>query len=100
MCEESNMRRFSAWLTFEFVIAAALFGSAGRLDLPWFWALLTVHAALMASYLALIDPTLLRERMRPGRAARDRGFRAGLSVCILAHLFVAGLDAGQIGRAH
>jgi protein-S-isoprenylcysteine O-methyltransferase Ste14 len=94
------MRRFLAWLTFEIVIAAALFGSAGRLDLPWFWALLTVHAALMAAYLALISPALLRERMRPGpaeAAARDRWCRSGLSACILAHLVVAGLDAGRFG---
>jgi len=91
------MRRFLAWLTFEVVIAATLFGSAGRLDLPWFWGLLTVHATLLAVYLALIDPSLLAERMCPGRAGRDRGFRAGLSVCILAHLVVAGFDAGRFG---
>jgi|SRR5687768_14782385 len=92
------MRRFLAWLTFEVVIAATLFGSAGRLDLPWFWGLLTVHATLMAGYLALIDPSLLNERLHPGRAeTRDRGFRAGLSTCILAHLVVAGLDAGRFG---
>jgi hypothetical protein len=30
----------------------------------------------MAAYLALIDSSLLRERLRPGRRARDRGFRA------------------------
>lgn len=91
------MRRFLAWATFEVVIAAVLFGSAGRLNLPWFWGLLTVHATLLAAYLALVDPSLLAERMRPGRAGRDRGFRAGLSVCILAHLVVAGLDAGRFG---
>ena len=92
------MHRFFAWLAFEVLVAAMLFGSAGRFDLPWFWALLTVHATLMAAYLALIDRSLLRERLRPGQAAaRDRWCRAGLSLCILTHLTVAGVDAGRFG---
>ena len=43
------MRRIAAAvlrvLAFEAVIAGVLFGCAGRLDLPWFWALIAVHSA-------------------------------------------------------
>src|SRR5215211_1678692 len=82
-------------IAFEVVIAAVLFGSAGRLDLPWFWALLAVHAPLMAFGASLPDRSLMRERLRPGPGSRDRGYRLALTAIILAHLVVAGLDAGR-----
>jgi protein-S-isoprenylcysteine O-methyltransferase Ste14 len=84
-------------LAFEAVLAAVLFGSAGRLDLPWFWALLAVHAPLMAVAASLPDRSLMRERLRPGPGSRDCGYRTALTVIILGHLVVAGLDAGRFG---
>jgi protein-S-isoprenylcysteine O-methyltransferase Ste14 len=82
-------------LAFEVVLAAILFGSAGRLDLPWFWALLGVHAPLLAVGASIPDRSLMRERLRPGPGSRDRGYRAALTVIILSQLVVAGLDAGR-----
>ena len=34
-------------LSLDAAVAAFLFISAGRLDLPWFWAVLGLHAAMM-----------------------------------------------------
>src|SRR5688572_29660918 len=80
-------------LAFEVVLGAVLFGSAGRFDLPWFWAQLAVHAPLMAVGASLPDRSLIRERLRPGPGARDRGYRTTMMAIILGHLVVAGLDA-------
>jgi len=82
---------------FETVLAGTLFGAAGRIDQPWFWALLGVHTALMAVGLTIMDPQLLRERMRPGAGGIDRGFRPLLAVLLLIHLLLAALDAGRFG---
>ena len=83
---------------FELVIALVLFGSAGRTDLPWFWALIAVHATgLLAGHLAM-DPGLDRERLNPaagGPAGKEYAFRIGGTVAILTHLAVAGLDVGR-----
>jgi protein-S-isoprenylcysteine O-methyltransferase Ste14 len=84
-------------LLFEAVLAGTLFGTAGRVDLPWFWALLGVHTALMTVALTVMDPELRRERVRPGPGGIDRGFRPQLAALLLIHLVVAALDAGRFG---
>jgi protein-S-isoprenylcysteine O-methyltransferase Ste14 len=91
------MRSLLVVLLFEAVLAGTLFGAAGRVDLPWFWALLGVHTALMAVGLTTMDQGLRRERMRPGPGGIDRGFRPLLAVLLLIHLLVAALDAGRFG---
>jgi protein-S-isoprenylcysteine O-methyltransferase Ste14 len=82
-------------LIVEGVLAATLFASAGRIDLPWFWAVLAVHSALLAAGMSSIDPDLRRERLRPGPGGRDRYLRLIALPFILAHLTVAGLDVGR-----
>jgi protein-S-isoprenylcysteine O-methyltransferase Ste14 len=84
-------------LAFEAVIAAVLFGSAGRLDLPWFWALIAVHTVGMAVGIAGMDPDLVRERLHPsaGPAGKEYLFRLVGTAVILAHLAIAGLDVGR-----
>src|SRR4051794_41479325 len=62
-------------LIVEGVLAATLFASAGRIDLPWFWAVLAVHSALLAVGMSSIDPELRRERLKPGAGGRDRDLR-------------------------
>jgi protein-S-isoprenylcysteine O-methyltransferase Ste14 len=74
-----------------------LFGVAGRVDLPWFWVLIGVHAVMMFAGGWLMDPDLRKERRRPGGKGLDCGFRPVLSALILAHLVVAALDAGRYG---
>ena len=63
-----------AWLgglAFLALFGALLFGCAGRWDLPWFWAYLGVWAVAMAVATPLVDPGLIRERIRPGPGGQD-----------------------------
>lgn len=83
------------FLAMETLLAGVLFGSAGTLDLPWFWSLLTVHAALVLVGLFAIDPDLRRERFRPGPGGTDRLLRWIAMPFLLAHLVIAGLDVGR-----
>jgi protein-S-isoprenylcysteine O-methyltransferase Ste14 len=87
------MAPVAMFLVFEAALVALLFGSAGRWDLPWFWALLGVHAVLFFATLMSMDPDLRRERMRPGPGEQDRHLRLLLILTLLAHLVVIGLDA-------
>ena len=63
------MRLFIRVVILKLSLAAILFISAGRIDLPWFWALIVVHAVLMFFAIRGIDPDLLRERL-PSRSGR------------------------------
>jgi protein-S-isoprenylcysteine O-methyltransferase Ste14 len=89
------MAMFLRVLILEGVLAASLFASAGRIDLPWFWAVLAVHTTLMIVALSSIDPALRRERLKPAPGGRDRYLRLIALPFILAHLIVAGLDVGR-----
>jgi protein-S-isoprenylcysteine O-methyltransferase Ste14 len=74
---------------------AALFASAGRWDVPWFWAYLGVFGASAVIGLMLVDPGLIRERLRPGPGGQD--YAAALIVVPMwvAQHVVAGLDVGR-----
>ena len=91
------MKSLLALLGFETVLGLLLFGTAGRLDLPWFWALLGAHSMMMLVGLNIIDPGLKKERLRPGGPGLDRGFRSVLAFLALVHLVIASLDAGRFG---
>jgi protein-S-isoprenylcysteine O-methyltransferase Ste14 len=93
--KEPFMRFILLVVGFEVVLAMLLFTLAGRVDLPWFWALLAVHAILILSATARMDAGLRSERLRPGGVGVDRGFRPLLAACLLAHLVVAALDGGR-----
>jgi Putative protein-S-isoprenylcysteine methyltransferase len=78
------------------LLAAVLFVSAGRLNLPFFWAYLGINVALMAGLMAGVDPGLMEERWHPA------GERKQLLPLVLVgfplylgHLAIAGLDAGR-----
>src|SRR4051812_32888246 len=82
-------------LIVEGLLAVTLFASAGRIDLPWFWAVLAVHSALLTVGMSSIDPELRRGRLRPGAGGRGRDLRVLGLPFLLAHLIVAGLDVGR-----
>ena len=82
---------------FEVLLATLLFTVAGRVDLPWFWALLGVHAILILTATTRMDAGLRAERLRPAGRGIDRGFRPLLAGCLLVHLVVAALDGGRFG---
>ena len=74
--------------------AVALFASAGTLAIPGFWLYLTILAAIILASLLVLDPGLLRERMRPGgkRAPLALGL---FTIVLFVHWIVAGLDRGR-----
>jgi protein-S-isoprenylcysteine O-methyltransferase Ste14 len=73
-----------------------LFGSAGRWDLPFFWAYIGVNVLLGLVGSVTVDPGLQQERWRP--SARNREFWlmafAGGPLYV-GHFVVAGLDVGR-----
>lgn len=91
------MRMRAALGVFLFVglIAAAMFAAAGRTDLPMFWAYLALLTGIMTLALAIADPDLMRERVKPGPGGKDRYIRVMMMPLLLAHYIVAGLDAGR-----
>ena len=84
-------------LIIESIMATILFASAGRMDIPWFWAVLGLHAAMLLTGIAFMDPGLREERLRPGPGGRSRRIRFLALPFILVHLVVAGLDVGRYG---
>ena len=75
--------------------AVALFGCAGTLAIAGFWLYLAILAAVTVASLAILDPDLIRERMRPGGRRPPLGLRlVGLIPFLL--LIVAGLDRGRL----
>jgi protein-S-isoprenylcysteine O-methyltransferase Ste14 len=74
--------------------AAALFGAAGTVAIPGFWAYLAIFAIAMIVSLAALDPDLLRERMRPGGNRPPLALRV-FSLVLFAHWILAGLDRGR-----
>ena len=49
-------------LAFAALMAAVVFGAAGRMDLPWAWATIGVCGGMMAAMAATIDPGTRRGR--------------------------------------
>jgi protein-S-isoprenylcysteine O-methyltransferase Ste14 len=77
------------------VVAAVLFGAAGRLDVPAFWlyaGLWWLNAAALYTVLAQRQPDLVAERFSPPED-RDRASRALSVLLFLVHLAVAGWEA-------
>ena len=82
-------------LVFVIVLAATLFGAAGRIDIIEFWVYIAIIATVSALSLTILDTDLMQERMRPG------GRRVGwhflpLIIVIFLHWAVAGLDRGHL----
>jgi protein-S-isoprenylcysteine O-methyltransferase Ste14 len=76
------------------VLAASLFGAAGRLDLTGFWIYIAIVAATSMVSLVITDPGLVEERVRPG----GRNMNAIYALAMLwpiAHWVIAGLDRGR-----
>ena len=84
-------------LIMESILGAILFASAGRMDLPWFWAVMALHATLLLTGISFMDPDLREERLRPGPGGRSRRIRFLALPFIVVHLVVAGLDVGRYG---
>ena len=62
-------------LIVESLLAATLFASAGRIDLPWFWAVLAVHSALLTVGMSSIDPDVAARSGSAGAGGPERYLR-------------------------
>jgi protein-S-isoprenylcysteine O-methyltransferase Ste14 len=77
------------------LIGAVLFGCAGRLAVPMFWAYLAVWAAATVVGSIVSDPTLIKERLRPGPGGQDYLIMVLMIPLWLGQYIVAGLDVGR-----
>jgi hypothetical protein len=80
-------------------MAAVLFGAAGTLAVPMFWAYLALFAALCVGASAAVylqSPDLLKERVRPGEGEQDRVSVRALNLLMFVQLLLAGLDVGRL----
>ena len=79
-------------------IAAVLFGSALRIDLPFFWAYLAVTGAFALAVVLTVSENLLRERIRPAERGIDnlKLLRIGAGVIFALEWIIAGVDVGQL----
>lgn len=75
-------------------IGGALFLSAGRLDIPFFWANLLVWGGSMIVVVWSMDLDLMRERSRGGGTQGKLRQALGLPA-LASHFIVAGLDVGR-----
>ncbi len=89
------MKKILVPLSFFALLVLILFGPAGRLDLPFFWAFIGIYFAMVVTLYFFMDPELRRERLRPAPGGKDRHFRWIMSPLILANLAIAGLDVGR-----
>lgn len=83
------MRRYLIVAAVEGLLATAFVLAAGRWDVPWFWALLGIHAVGMTAVISGMDPGLLRERLRPAAGGKDRYVNDRL---VLTHFRSSGID--------
>ncbi len=80
------------------VVAAILFGAAGRTDLPFFWGYVVVMGAItMVAAIAVFrrSPDLLDEQMQPHERGQDRVTVPLFVASFLLHWIIAGLDVGR-----
>ena len=79
------------------IIGAILFASAGRIDLPFYWAYLAIFAGVALLTILTISPELLQERVNPGERGRDNLtlLRVVAGLVFVGQWIVAGLDLGR-----
>jgi protein-S-isoprenylcysteine O-methyltransferase Ste14 len=82
-------------VSFMVLMGAVLFLCAGQCDLPFFWAYLDIWTASALIGPFLVDPGLIRERLRPGPGGQDYVTAFALTPLWLGQWVVAGLDVGR-----
>jgi protein-S-isoprenylcysteine O-methyltransferase Ste14 len=86
---------FAGGLAFIGLMGACLFAGAGRWDLPSFWAYLGMWTAAIVLGMFVADPTLVKERIRPGPGGKDYLTVSLLTIPWFGQFIVAGLDVGR-----
>ena len=78
-------------------MAAVLFGAAGTLAVPMFWAYLALFAVLCPTASAAVylrSPDLVRESVRPGEGELDRVTVRALNLILFVQLLLPGSTLG------
>ncbi len=96
----SVLRVYGQWVIVTVMVAAVLFGSAGRVDLPMFWIYLAAHSGAQLAMASLVfrrNRDLLEERQKPGENAKvwDRSLLRVYTLFTLSLFVAAGLDVGR-----
>ena len=96
----SVWRVYGQWIVVTVMLAVVLFASAGRVDVPMFWAYFVVHSGAQLAISLLVfrrNRDLLEERQRPGQDAKawDRVILRIYFLLTLALFVAAGLDVGR-----
>ena len=90
------LARVAAMVLFTALIGGVIFGCAGRLDLPWVWALLATQTVLASLFAFVVPPDLLQERLKPGSEGRVNDHHRTLAVpLVVASWMLVGLDTGR-----
>jgi protein-S-isoprenylcysteine O-methyltransferase Ste14 len=78
------------------VFGVVMFACAGRWDLPLYWAYLGVWMAALLIGSAVVDPTLIQERIRPGAGGKDFLTAVAFAPLWLCQCALAALDVGRL----
>ncbi len=73
-----------------------MFFAAGRWDLPMMWTWIGIVGAVMVAGFVMIEPGLLKERIRPGPGGRDGRVLIVLKLLAWASFIFAALDVGRL----
>jgi len=90
-----TLRGLLSIAAFAGLLGLILFGSAGRIDLPFFMAYIGILLVLMLSALFVPDSDLMKERRKPGPGGKDLGLRRNVILLALFHWILAGVDVGR-----
>ncbi len=73
-----------------------MFFAAGRWDLPMMWTWVGIVGAVMVAGFVMIEPGLLKERIRPGPGGRDGRVLIVLKLLAWASFIFAAVDVGRL----
>ena len=82
-------------VVFVALVGAVMFGCAGRCVLPLFWAYLGLWTVACLVGPVVVDPALIKERVRPGPGGQDYLTPVVFIPAWLGQHAVAGLDVGR-----
>lgn len=101
MSATSILRVYGQWIIVTVLLAVLLFASAGRTDLPMFWAYIVIHSSAQLAMALLVfrrNRDLLEERQKPGAGAKawDRRLLLVYTLLTMPLFVVAGVDVGRL----
>jgi len=82
-------------LLYPAMVGALVFGSAGRLNLPFVWGVLGALAIFGWAIIAFCDLGMIRERRAPGPGNQDRITRPIGGIMLMGSWVLTGLDVGR-----